>query len=72
MTLNSQVALLVDSESSDKDDSEVPNGEVESGDESDKRRKAALEKLEKAGEDSFLGQASDIKQMLDVSSIDTH
>ncbi|KAG5581588.1 hypothetical protein H5410_052215, partial [Solanum commersonii] len=67
MTLNSQVALLVDSESSDKDDPEVTNGEVESGEESDKRHKAALEKLEKASEDSFLGQASDIKQMFDIN-----
>ncbi|XP_055807963.1 uncharacterized protein LOC129876531 isoform X3 [Solanum dulcamara] len=54
--ISRNVALLVDSESSDKEDSEVTNGEVESGDESDKRCKAALEKLEKASEDSFLGQ----------------
>ncbi|XP_049401319.1 uncharacterized protein LOC125865172 [Solanum stenotomum] len=54
--ISRNVALLVDSESSDKDDPEVTNGEVESGEESDKRRKAALEKLEKASEDSFLGQ----------------
>ncbi|MCD7448042.1 hypothetical protein HAX54_037356 [Datura stramonium] len=51
-----EVALLVDSESSDKDGYEVSNGELESGEKSDKRRKAALEKLEKASEDSFLGQ----------------
>ncbi|XP_019226240.1 PREDICTED: protein FAM114A2-like isoform X2 [Nicotiana attenuata] len=54
--ISRNVALLVDTESSDKDGSEVSTGEVESGDESDKRRKAALEKLEKASEDSLLGQ----------------
>ncbi|XP_016476873.1 uncharacterized protein LOC107798405 [Nicotiana tabacum] len=54
--ISRNVALLVDTESSDKDDSEESTGEVESGDESDKRRKAALEKLEKASEDSLLGQ----------------
>ncbi|KAK4724361.1 hypothetical protein R3W88_027140 [Solanum pinnatisectum] len=54
--ISRNVALLVDSESSDKDNPEITNGEVENGEESDKRRKAGLEKLEKASEDSFLGQ----------------
>ncbi|XP_060178131.1 uncharacterized protein LOC132608076 [Lycium barbarum] len=54
--ISRNVSLLVDSESSYQDGSEVSTGEVESGEESDKKRKAALEKLEKASEDSFLGQ----------------
>lgn len=45
-----------DSEESSKE--EEGDTEQESQDEDDKQRKAALEKLEKASEDSFLGQAS--------------
>lgn len=51
---------LEDTESLKEDDREVLV-EEESEDENDKKRKAALEKLEKAGEDSLLGQASAIK-----------
>lgn len=48
-----------DSESS-KDEEEVDEYATEdkNGDETDKLRKSALDKLEKASEDSFLGQAS--------------
>ncbi|MCD7462972.1 hypothetical protein HAX54_049696 [Datura stramonium] len=48
-------SALEDSESSKEDEREVLV-EEESEDENDKKRKAALEKLEKASEDSLLGQ----------------
>lgn len=48
-----------DSESSKEGEgAEEPAAEKEGADEGDKLRKAALEKLEKAGEDSIFGQAS--------------
>ena len=49
----------VDTESS-KNEIEVEDSadERESGDEKDKLRKSALDKLEKVGEESILGQAS--------------
>ncbi|KAL8223819.1 hypothetical protein R6Q57_019294 [Mikania cordata] len=47
-----------DSESSKEDLPEASDKDQESGDEDDKKRKAALERLEKASEDTFLGQAS--------------
>ncbi|XP_076929436.1 uncharacterized protein LOC143593829 [Bidens hawaiensis] len=45
-----------DSESSKEDLPEVSDKDQESEDEDDKKRKATLEKLEKASEDTFLGQ----------------
>ncbi|CAA3025024.1 BAT2 domain-containing 1 [Olea europaea subsp. europaea] len=45
-----------ESESSKEDETEVSANEEESEDENDKRRKLALVKLEKASEDSLLGQ----------------
>ncbi|OIW01919.1 hypothetical protein TanjilG_15244 [Lupinus angustifolius] len=48
-----------DSESSKEDNGgEGSPAEKENGDEDDKRRKAALERLEKASDDSILSQAS--------------
>lgn len=47
-----------ESESSKEHETEASVDEVEGEDENDKRRKEALDKLEKASEDSFLGQAS--------------
>nr|GMD85785.1 uncharacterized protein LOC109161907 [Ipomoea batatas] len=47
-----------ESESSNENETEPSAVEVEGEDENDKRRKEALDKLEKASEDSFLGQAS--------------
>nr|GMD92501.1 uncharacterized protein LOC109161907 [Ipomoea batatas] len=47
-----------ESESSNKNETEPSAVEVEGEDENDKRRKETLDKLEKASEDSFLGQAS--------------
>ncbi|KAI7726546.1 hypothetical protein M8C21_032097, partial [Ambrosia artemisiifolia] len=47
-----------ESESSKEDHPEASDKDQESEDEDDKKRKAALEKLEKASEDTFLGQAS--------------
>ncbi|PHT64408.1 hypothetical protein T459_31759 [Capsicum annuum] len=57
---------LEDSESLEDGEREVL---VEEGseDENDKKRKAALEKLEKASEDSLLGQASATKLVLLLS-----
>ncbi|KAK3005194.1 hypothetical protein RJ639_016436 [Escallonia herrerae] len=49
-----------DSEASKEDATEASEKEEESEDENDKLRKIALEKLEKASDDSFLGQASQI------------
>ena len=51
--------IVEDSESS-KDEEEVDESAAEdkNDDEIDKRSKSALDKLEKASEDSFLGQAS--------------
>lgn len=49
---------LEDSESSKEDHPEASDKDQESEDEDDKRRKAALEKLENASDDTFLGQAS--------------
>ncbi|KAK3002786.1 hypothetical protein RJ639_018344 [Escallonia herrerae] len=46
-----------DSEASKEYDTEASEKEEESEDENDKLRKIALEKLEKASDDSFLGQA---------------
>lgn len=46
------------SESSNEDETETSDKEGDAEDEDDKRRKAALEKLEKASEDTILGQAS--------------
>ncbi|MFS8029947.1 putative protein kinase RLK-Pelle-RLCK-VI family [Helianthus anomalus] len=48
-----------DSESSKESHPEASDKDQESKDEDDKKRKAALEKLEKASEDTFLGQAID-------------
>lgn len=45
-----------DPESSKEEDSEVSAGEEKTDDESDQRRKEALNNLEKASEDSFLSQ----------------
>ncbi|KAH6814868.1 BAT2 domain protein [Perilla frutescens var. frutescens] len=45
-----------DSESSKEDDTEVSAVEEETDDEEDKRRKTALDKLEKVSEESFLSQ----------------
>nr|GMD90432.1 uncharacterized protein LOC109161907 [Ipomoea batatas] len=45
-----------ESESSNENETEPSAVEVEGEDENDKRRKEALDKLEKASEDSFLGQ----------------
>ncbi|XP_071716700.1 uncharacterized protein [Rutidosis leptorrhynchoides] len=47
---------LEDSESSKEDQPEASDNDQESEDEDDKKRKAALERLEKASEDTFLGQ----------------
>ncbi|GJU36793.1 hypothetical protein Tco_1185147 [Tanacetum coccineum] len=47
---------LEDSESSKEYKSEVSDKDQESEDEDDKKRKAALEKLENASDDTFLGQ----------------
>ncbi|KAI3774753.1 hypothetical protein L1987_49315 [Smallanthus sonchifolius] len=47
---------LEDSESSKADHPEASDKDQESGDEDDKKRKAALERLEQASEDTFLGQ----------------
>lgn len=47
---------LQDSESSKEDKSEVSDKDQESEDEDDKKRKAALDKLENASDDTFLGQ----------------
>lgn len=50
-----------DSESSKDGDAEASAVQEESEDENEKHRKAALDKLEKASEDSFLGQASNFR-----------
>ncbi|KAI3789360.1 hypothetical protein L2E82_02153 [Cichorium intybus] len=47
---------LEDSESSKEDHQEASDKDQESEDEDDKKRKAALERLEKASEDTILGQ----------------
>lgn len=47
---------IEDSESSKEDHPEASDKDQESEDEDDKKRKAALERLEKASEDTFLGQ----------------
>ena len=47
-----------DSDSSKEDDKEASEKEEESEDENDKKRMAALAKLENAGEDTIFGQAS--------------
>lgn len=47
-----------DSDSSKEDDKEASEKEGESGDENDKKRMAALAKLENASEDTIFGQAS--------------
>ncbi|KAI3803678.1 hypothetical protein L1987_31838 [Smallanthus sonchifolius] len=47
---------LEDSESSKEDHPEASDNDRESEDEDDKKRKAALERLEQASEDTFLGQ----------------
>lgn len=51
-----------DSESPKANDAEAPAVEEESEDDDGKRRKAALDKLEKASEDSLLGQASNVSK----------
>ncbi|KAI3446043.1 hypothetical protein Pfo_002708 [Paulownia fortunei] len=48
--------MAEDSESSKEEGTEVSAVEEESDDENDERREAALDKLEKASEESFLGQ----------------
>lgn len=50
--------LAEDSESSKEEEAEESPIEKEGEDENDKLRKSALDKLEKASDDSFLGQAS--------------
>lgn len=59
---------LEDSESLKEDEREVLV-EEESEDENDKKRKAALEKLEKASEESLLGQASAMKLVVLLSRL---
>ncbi|PIN08288.1 hypothetical protein CDL12_19141 [Handroanthus impetiginosus] len=49
-------SMAEDPESSKEDSTESPAAEKESDDENDKRRKAALDNLEKASEDSILSQ----------------
>lgn len=65
-----------DAESSKEKEAEGSADENESEDENDKRRKSALDKLEKASEDSVFGQASYLRTgfsclclFLDVMSI---
>ncbi|KAK2978390.1 hypothetical protein RJ640_016492 [Escallonia rubra] len=55
-----------DSEASKEDDTEASEQEEESEDENDKLRKIALEKLEKASDDSFLGQARVVSVVRDT------
>lgn len=52
------IQLAEDSESPKEKETEESPTKKESGDEDDKLRKSALDKLEKASNDSFLGQAS--------------
>ena len=52
------IQLAEDSESSKEKEAEESPTEKESEDENDKLRESALDKLEKASDDSFLGQAS--------------
>ncbi|XVF45203.1 hypothetical protein PTKIN_Ptkin02bG0186100 [Pterospermum kingtungense] len=52
----SDIQLNEDSESSKEEEAEGSPTEKESDDENDKLRKSALDKLEKASDDSFLGQ----------------
>ncbi|KAK4340279.1 hypothetical protein RND71_041741 [Anisodus tanguticus] len=60
---------LEDSESSKDDDEQEVFVEEESEDENDKKRKATLEKLEKASEESLLGQASATKLVVVCSGL---
>lgn len=55
---NISETMAEDSDSSNENETEASDKEEESENEEDKRRKAALDKLEKASEDTLLGQAS--------------
>lgn len=50
-----------DPETSEEEGTELSVVEKESDDENDERRKAALDKLEKASEESFLSQVGHVK-----------
>lgn len=58
---NISETVAEDSESTDGDGKEEPAVEEESDDENDKRRKEALDKLEKASEESLLSQVGHVK-----------
>lgn len=58
--------IAEDSESSKEDGTEASAVEEESDDENDERRKAALDKLEKASKDSFLSQVVHMKSVCET------
>lgn len=68
---NISETMAEDSDSSKENETEASDKEEESENEEDKRRKAALDKLEKASEDTLLGQASleyELQQCDDITN----